>query len=272
MVTASIVLYNTPKSQIDVIMKSVIDSQTIDTLFIIDNSSNDKWRILEKNNSFIHYIHNDNIGYGASHNIAIKEAIYMGSDYHIVLNPDISFSSEVLPKLVEVMNSNSDIGYILPRVIYPDGELQYLCKLLPTPFDLIIRRFLPRINYLNILKDKYELRMSGYDKIINPPCLSGCFMFMRLSVLKEYNLLFDDHFFMYCEDFDLIRRIHRVAKTLYYPEVTIIHNHEKASYKTKKMLMVHIKSAIYYFNKWGWFFDKERRIMNKRILDEIKRL
>ena len=97
-------------------------------------------------------------------------------------------------------------------------------------------------------------------------------MFMRVSILKENNLFFDKNFFMYCEDFDLMRRIHKVAKTIYYPKVTIIHDHAKASYKSKKMLMAHIKSAIHYFNKWGWLFDKERRQMNKKILEEIRNI
>lgn len=74
------------------------------------------------------------------------------------------------------------------------------------------------------------------------------------------------------EDFDLMRRLHRVGRTIFYPEVTIIHNHEKASYKNKKMLKMHIKSAIIYFNKYGWFFDKERRVMNKKIETEIEQL
>lgn len=30
-----------------------------------------------------------------------------------------------------------------------------------------------------------------------------------------------------------------------------------------------IKSAIKYFNKFGWFFDKERNQMNNKILKEI---
>lgn len=94
-------------------------------------------------------------------------------------------------------------------------------------------------------------------------------MFMRLSTLKENNLFFDERFFMYCEDFDLIRRIHCVAKTVYYPNVSIVHNHTKESYKNRKMLMTHIKSAIKYFNKFGWLFDKERNQMNNKILKEI---
>jgi GT2 family glycosyltransferase len=117
--------------------------------------------------------------------------------------------------------------------------------------------------------DKYVLKTSGYNDVINSPCLSGCFMFLRMSFIKKYNLFFDERFFMYFEDFDFIRRLHRVGKTIYYPNVSIIHDHAKESYKSRKMLSEHIKSAIKYFNKWGWFFDDERRKMNKRVLAEI---
>lgn len=269
MLTASIVLYNTPTSQIDAVIKSVLDSKCITVLFVIDNSPEDKLKDLVKKYTFVQYIHHENTGYGSSHNIAIKKAIEIGSTYHIILNPDIYFESNVLPELEKYMDSNPDVGYILPKVIYPNGELQYLCKLLPTPFDLIFRRFLPKTKAILRHNARYELRHSGYDKIMNPPCLSGCFMFLRVSTIKEFNLFFDESFFMYCEDFDLMRRIHKVAKTIYYPEVTIVHDHAKASYKNKKMLMAHINSAIHYFNKWGWLFDRERRVMNKKILEEI---
>ena len=253
-------------------MDSVSKSNSVQILYIIDNSPSDENKSYFEScqlMSIIEYNAHENTGYGSSHNIAIKKAIEAGADHHVVLNPDIYFEATVLPELLHYMDSNTDTGYILPKVTYPDGELQYLCKLLPTPFDLIFRRFLPKTKWVTKINERYELRMSGYDKIMNPPCLSGCFMFMRLSTLKEHNLFFDETFFMYCEDFDLMRRIHKVAKTVYYPEVTIIHDHAKASYKSKKMLMEHIKSAIHYFNKWGWVFDKERRFMNKRILEEI---
>jgi hypothetical protein len=38
------------------------------------------------------------------------------------------------------------------------------------------------------------------------------------------------------------------------------------------MLFQHIKSAIQYFNKWGWFFDEERQRMNGQILNDIEKL
>ncbi len=273
-ITASIVLYNTPRSQIDSVLKSVFESGCVEILYIIDNSPSDRWRILENRNegdsknTKIRYIHNENLGYGASHNLAMQEAIESGSVYHIVLNPDISFGEEVLSALTNFMEENKEASYVLPKVVYPDGEIQYLCKLLPTPGDLIFRRFLPK-SWGKKRNDRYCLKMSGYDKVINPPCLSGCFMFLRLSVLAENSIFFDEGYFMYCEDFDLMRRLHRVSKTLYFPGVQIIHDHQKESYKNRKMLIAHIKSAVRYFGKFGWWFDRERREMNKKILQEI---
>lgn len=275
MLTVSIVLYNTPFSQINTMVKILSNSNCIDRVFIIDNSPTENNKIFFDNceiSTKMEYIPHENTGYGSSHNIAISKAIELGSDYHVVLNPDVYFKEDVLPEIKKYMDCNPDISYLLPKVIYPDGDLQYLCKLLPSPADLFFRRFLPITKLFTKLNNRYELRMSDYDSIMNPPCLSGCFMFLRCSTLKEYNLFFDDRFFMYFEDFDLIRRIHKVAKTVYYPKVTIIHDHAKESYKNKKMLKIHIKSAIRYFNKWGWLFDKERRQMNKQIIKEIEEM
>lgn len=272
MLTASVVIFNTDKSQIDSLLQSIKNSDCIDRLYIIDNSPSSENEQFFKDcslSSIIEYIPHENTGYGSSHNIAMHKSIELGADYHVVLNPDIRFEADVLPRLCEYMNNNSDVVYILPKVIYPNGELQYLCKLLPTPSDLIFRRFLPKTAKTEKKNDRYVLKESGYNKIMNPPCLSGCFMFLRNSALKENDIFFDDRFFMYFEDFDLIRRLHRVGKTIFYPDVSIIHDHAKESYKSKKMLMVHIKSAIKYFNKYGWFFDKERKEMNKQILKEL---
>jgi GT2 family glycosyltransferase len=268
MLSSSIVLYHSPKAEILKLLEC-IEKSCIDIVYIIDNSSDDRFRFLEKQSTKIRYIHNKNLGYGASHNIALHEAIDEDCQFHIILNPDIRFSYDIIPTLVSYMQEHDDVVYVLPKVIYPNGAIQYLCKLLPKPFDLIFRRFIPNIKFVQKLNDKYVLRISGYDKIINPPCLSGCFMFLRVSTIKKYNLFFDERFFIYCEDFDLIRRLHRIGKTIYYPDVSIIHDHAKESYKSRKMMFEHIKSAIKYFNKWGWFFDKERKIMNKQILNEI---
>ena len=175
MVTASIVIYKTLQEQIEDVLKSIEANPVLEKLYIIDNFPTEKNESLFKNcklSNIIEYIPHDNTGYGSSHNIALHAAIEIGSDYHVVLNPDIYFDKDVLKELLFYMELNKDVGYILPKVTYPNGELQYLCKLLPTPLDLIFRRFLPKTKWIININNRYELRSSGYDKIINPPCLS----------------------------------------------------------------------------------------------------
>lgn len=267
MITGSIVLYHSAKDMVERVIHS-FDINKNRRLFIIDNSEKRTDVYLDREN--IEYIYTGkNLGYGKGHNIGIQKAIDYKAKYHVVLNPDIFFETAVIDKLVEYADRDKEIFYMLPKVINLDGEQQYLCKLLPTPFDLIVRRFLPKTELMKRIEDRYVLKGSGYQTIMNPPCLSGCFMFMRVSALRQYNLRFDERFFMYCEDFDLIRRIHRVGKTIYYPEVSIVHMHAHESYKSWKMLRIHIISAWKYFNKYGWILDKERKQMNKSILQEI---
>lgn len=269
MITASIVSYHHRSSEIRKIMDCVL-AAPVDKLFIIDHSSDDRLRELEEVSGRVRYIHSINRGYGAGHNIAIREAIELGATYHVVVNPDVYFENGVLERLVEYMDENEDVGQIMPKVYYPNGDLQCLCKLIPTPLDLLFKRFLPDF----IIKKriyKFHLRFTGYDKIMNVPYLSGCFMFFRISVLQEIGL-FDERFFMYPEDIDITRRIHEKYKTIFFPGVFIIHAHAAASKTSFKMLKVHILNMIKYFNKWGWCFDSKRKRINKQILKNLENM
>lgn len=266
MITASVVTHNTSKSDLYRLLECV-NASPISKLYIIDNSSNDELREIESINPIILYIHSDNNGYGSGHNIAIRKSIELGAEYHVVLNPDIYWTDPVIQELKKFMDNNPDIGQVMPKVFYPDGRLQYLCKMCPTPLDLIFKRFLPS-KLIQKRLEKFQLRFTNYDKPMNVPYLSGCFMFFRVASLKEVGL-FDERFFMYPEDIDITRRMHAKYKTMFMPDVSIIHAHAAESRTNKRMLKIHIINMIKYFNKWGWFFDKERAQFNKRLLKEL---
>ena len=100
------------------------------------------------------------------------------------------------------------------------------------------------------------------------PYLSGCFMLLRTEALKNVGM-FDERFFMYPEDIDLTRRIHRKYKTIFYPNVSVVHHHARASYQNVRLLAVHVWNLVRYFNKWGWFFDKERKKVNEFVLRKL---
>lgn len=265
MTNASIVLYNHSVAEITPLVKLLHQSGVIDTIFLIDNSEKRNPDFEIKNVTYI--FNNKNIGYGAAHNIAIRKSVSVNANFHLVINPDISFEPETLTTLVQYLEQNPDVGHVMPNIVYPSGETQYLCKLIPTPFDLFFRRFMPPTLSKERM-DKFELRHSHYNKIMNVPYLSGCFMLLRVSALQKVGL-FDERFFMYPEDIDLTRRIHKHYKTIFYPFASIVHHHKKASYQSLKMLSIHTFNLIKYFNKWGWFFDAQRRKVNRETLKQI---
>jgi GT2 family glycosyltransferase len=136
------------------------------------------------------------------------------------------------------MDSHEQVGWVMPRVVYPDGEMQHLCKLLPSPCDLIARRFIPK-RFLGKSREKFNPKITDCEVCM--PYLSGCFMFLRVSALQQVGL-FDERFFMYGEDLDLSRRMHQKYKTVYYPSATVVHAHRAESYHSLKMLKIHIKN------------------------------
>ena len=95
-------------------------------------------------------------------------------------------------------------------------------------------------------------------------------MFLRSRALKKVGL-FDERFFLYFEDTDLSRRIWRNFRNVYYPSVCIYHIHRRASYRDPNILRVHLRSAVQYFNKWGWFIDPERWRINREVIKKLKR-
>lgn len=269
--TASIVTYNTPVDELTTCLESLL-RDNVEKVYIVDNSPTDKISDLLSQPKFrgkTEYIPNpSNPGYGAAHNIALRKAIAAGATFHLVINSDVYFPEGTLPRITEVMMALPDVGQLQPRIISTDGSDQYSARLIPTPLDLLGRRFLPSF-LIRRRNNRYILRDRQPGHALNIPYHQGSFMFLRTEALQRIGL-FDERFFMYPEDIDLSRRIHREYRTLYWPEVTVTHAHRAASYHSLKMLRIHMINMVRYFNKWGWFFDSERRSFNRRILAEIR--
>lgn len=263
----SLVTYRNDRNELTDAINSVLQSVGLSyKLYIVDNSPTDIIRNWFSNENIEYIFNNRNIGFGAAHNIIMKDTSKLGR-YHLVLNPDIKFNSNVLRDLVNYMDSHKEVGNIIPKVYYPNGTLNPVCRLLPTPFDFFLRMFVPLKSWRKKTAKKYLMSFCDFKHPVNAPYLSGCFMFLRTKAIEEVGV-FDEAMFMYAEDVDLSRRIHKKYKTIYYPELKIIHVGANESHSNIRLMKIHIRSTIYYFNKWGWFFDKERKEFNKRAIVE----
>jgi hypothetical protein len=262
-VSASIVVYKNDPEEVAAAIRSVLSTPMRINCTVVDNSPTPDLRRLVTASGAKYIYAGRNLGFGSGHNLAFREN-GEASEYHLVLNPDVHFAPEVPAALYRFMRDNQQVGLVMPKILYPDGSEQQLCKQLPSPLDLFSRRFLGRVGrkIFDMQLSKYELRHLNLEIPREIPCLSGCFMFLRATALREVGF-FDERYFMYMEDVDLCRRIGAKYETVFYPKIAVTHGYAKGSYSNSRLLKYHMQSAIKYFGKWGWIYDSERRRLNK---------
>nr|PZN83571.1 MAG: glycosyl transferase family 2 [Pseudomonadota bacterium] len=265
--SGSLVLYNNPSTVYEAAVESFLRATRDSVLIVVDNSP-----VPLKSPVFshhrVHYVFaGKNLGFGAGHNRAIELA--GDSKFHLVMNPDVRFGAEVLDRLCELMETCGDIGAVMPRIVYPNGTDQHLCKLLPTPADLILRRFAVFDAVREWINGRYELSALPQDEPQDVPTVSGCFLMVRTELVRRLGG-FDERYFMYMEDVDLVRRIGDTHRVVYDPTVSVVHGYGRGSYTNLKLLFYHVRSAIKYFCKWGWVIDKERARRNKVVLRRLR--
>ncbi|MGP3307193.1 glycosyltransferase [Acinetobacter baumannii] len=260
----SLVLYKHSFSELKATLDSLFSVTEIKKIILVDNHTSD-WAMTFQHPKIVYEKATNNFGFGSGHNIAIQKYASQ-SDYFLICNPDIYFDTNQFIQLLNFAESRSE-GLFLPKIVYMSGEDQYGARLLPSPLNLFTRRFSPK--FAKQLDQQYLLKDYSIDQPIFVPYLSGCFMFFRSSALLELKG-FDERFFMYMEDVDLSRRCAERFGNVYYPYAQVVHVHEQASYKNKLLLKAHLKSAIQYFNKWGWVYDVSRSKLNKKCLNQFR--
>lgn len=261
-IIASLVLYKHRFEDIRKTLSSLINEDSLNKVVIVDNGNHCDW-LKKFSHAKVEKIYLDkNCGFGAGHN-SVFESHSEIADYFLICNPDIYFEKGELDKLYKFSKASS-IDLSIPKILYPDGTLQHSCKLLPTPLQLFMRRFFLGFNKKS--NSYYELHDADYSKTFFAPSISGCCMFLSRKAI-DHTKGFDQRFFLYLEDIDLSRRVCQADMSVAYcPHSIVFHEAQRRSYSNYKFLYFHLISTIKYFNKWGWFFDKCRTILNQKCL------
>jgi GT2 family glycosyltransferase len=258
-ITACIVTY---KSNLDDVYRAV-ESLSASTLpieiLVVDNHSGDDYyqALKERLSSFEDVLISDsgaNKGFGAGHNFGFA-TVSDGSDIHLVINPDIIVHKGAIEAMVDYMEQRPEVGLLAPKIVDEHGNIQYLCKRFPSMLVLFGRRFMPKLlletAFMKRAMDAYQMKDHDYNTIIEPPCISGCFMMFRSQLFEEL-LGFDERFFLYFEDFDISLRAHQISRAVYFPHATVTHKWRGGSRQSFKLVKIQIRSAVRFFNKWGW--------------------
>ena len=185
---------------------------------VIENSQNLQLKKdLESTFKNLKVIINENLGFGASNNLGIKEC---NTQFAYILNPDVIFKKDTFDNLCKSCLDISDFSIVSP--IHNDK------------------------NYPNYkIKKKYNFIT---DNIVEVDDLDGFSMLVNKNNFDESDY-FDENFFLYLENNDLCLRVKKNNLKIYVIKNSIIEHRGGASSDPDF-------SQIEYLKNWHWMWSK----------------
>lgn len=255
-VTVSIVNWNT-RDELRECLASVLAQEGVDfEVIVVDNASSDGSADMVRS-EFGHrviLVHNtSNIGFGAGHNQAIRIA---RGRYVFLLNPDSRLTEKnVLASMTVYMDASREVGVLGPRIVNPDGSLQFSARRFPTLAAAAFRHTIwGRLFPNNRFVRRYMMTDWAHDREAEVDWVSGAAMMLRAAMLEQVGPM-DEGYFMYCEDVDLCKRARMKRwKVAYWPGATVSHRIGAASDQNPiAMIRQHHRSMLRYFLKFNRF-------------------
>lgn len=195
-----------------------------------------------------------NEGFGVAHNQIIKNT---STKYILVLNPDITILPKSINKMINFLETNSNVGVLGCKLLNIDGSLQYSCRKYPHPLTILLRGLDIGLWFSDTeMFSNYKMADWDHSSIAEVDWITGSCMLLRRDALNDIGL-FDEKFFMYFEDVDLCLRMLKNWKVCYFPISQMIHHHLQQSQKLTsiRQKLIHFKSAYLFFKKHGLYFQ-----------------
>jgi len=224
-------------------------------IFLIDNGSQDGTRRIIKAFKDLHPLNikpiylKCNKGTTFSRNLALRQA---KGRYLLIMDSDIEVSPGVTQSLVDTLESDSRIGIVVPKLVYPNGKLQKSTDVFPTVFTKAYRYF-----FLKMLEENEAKNFSGIGITEIDYAISAVWAF-RNELLETVGFL-DENIFYAPEDLDYCLRTWKDGyRILYNSDVSCIHHTQEISrgFRFNRAFFSHVCGLAYYFKKHRYFLKK----------------
>ena len=199
---------------------------------VVDNASTDGTReLVERSFPEARVVASENHGFGHANN---RAALTTDARYVVFLNPDTEIRQGSFADLVRRLDVVPSIGLAGVKQITADERLFPTVRRFPNAMRafwqaLGSERFPVRAGWLG----ERELDLDLYEHEFQCDWTSGSFMIARREALASAGL-FDERFFLFCDETDLCLRIKRAGWEVWHlPLVTILHHADKAGANPK---------------------------------------
>ncbi|MEO7453542.1 MAG: glycosyltransferase family 2 protein [Fimbriimonadales bacterium] len=219
-------------------------------VIVVDNNSEDRsaQMVEEEFPEVTLLAMSENLGFGKGHNKAFEVA---RGGVLFPLNSDAVMHEGCFARVLEFLRSDPNIGVVGPKLLNPDGSLQYSARRFPTPMAALFRntplgKLFPKNRYTR----DYLMTDWAHDEPRDVDWVSGAAFAFKRELYEQIGG-FDERFFMFLEDVDLCYRAHAAGRrVVYLPEAIVTHKIGSSTDKApNRMINQFHKSMLLYYKK-----------------------
>lgn len=200
-------------------------------IIVVDNASPDPPDIIEQRYPEAKLIRSDtNLGFAGGNNLGIEASM---GEYVLFLNNDTEVEPGFLEPLVDLMESDPEIGMVSPKIkfFYHPDTVQYAGY--------------SKLNIFTISMRGYGFRQKDdgrFEELLNTNFCHGCAMMVPAHVIRRVGHM-PDMYFLYYEEHDWAMRVKNAGYSIYYqPASTIFHKESISTGKASPL-------KTYYFTR-----------------------
>ncbi len=191
----------------------------------------------------------ENAGYARAVNqgLAVTRA-----PFALVMNPDCEVRPGALRALLDHMGGRPRSGLAGPRILNPDGSLEYSARSFPGPLTFLFNRYSlwTRLFPRNRFSRRYLLSDWDHASAREVDWISGACLLARRAAVEQVGGM-DEAYFMFNEDVDWCRRMTNAGWAVSYEPAAVVVHHIGAS-RTKvasRVIWSRHLGMIHYFHR-----------------------
>ena len=183
-----------------------------------------------------------NLGYAGGNNLGLQRA---RGEFTLLLNSDAILTPGALQTLVDDARAHPEAGAIGPRVVYPDGRVQYTWDYLPS---LAAELWLVLVGRRRIASDAWQAEVLSWRESRPVKAISLACLMVPSKVWRRIGLLATEPF-LYFEEADLTMRLLAAGYGMrLVPESKVIHREAQSTGQVPyRRRVAHYRSRLWYY-------------------------
>lgn len=227
-------------------LAAVRDEANFEVIVVDNNSEDGSPQMVETEHPWVRLVKmTQNLGFVGGQNYAMSNRKGL---HAMPLNSDTIVHPGAIKGLAEYLESHPEVGIVAPKLLNPDGSLQFSCRRFPNPVAALFRNTpLGKLFPNNRFTREYLMQDWEHNAPREVDWVSGAAFLVRGELLAEIGY-FDPEYIMYCEDVDMCFQTWKAGKkVVYLPELEITHAIGRSTDKAPNRMIGRFHKSMFRF-------------------------